>query len=183
MTMYRMELTESESRVPDWIIELEIGNGFGRNHALITDLRGSRATSIAEGGFEVTGGRSMMLELDEIPAAETAAQTADEIAMTLLEVPGTAKPSDLVLYIFHVGLSAATAQRRPAHQYYFRYAAIETKETSVRGGRPSASAISTNLKIRGRGNRHRVSFGHRNVGAGNFEPVVPTQRRTRQLYQ
>jgi hypothetical protein len=66
-----------------------------------------------------------------LPTLENACETADEIAVALLQVPGKAKPSDLVLYVLHNGLSVATAHKPPAWQHHFRYVAAETMEANV----------------------------------------------------
>jgi len=130
--MYRMEPVEKpQSPKLDWIIELEVGRGIARNFASNTDLRQSKATPTPNGNIALVGGKMLFLRLDELPTLENARETADEIAIALLHVPGKAKPSDMVLYVLFDGLSAATAHKPPAWQHYFRYVAAETMEASV----------------------------------------------------
>lgn len=132
--MYRMEPVDESQKtktLADWVIELEVGNGIARNFATITDLTHSKATPTPGGNLSVVGGRTLTLPLDELPTLENACETADELALALLEIPGKAKPSDLVLYVFHDGLCKATADNRPLWQRHFRYVAAETTEARV----------------------------------------------------
>lgn len=129
---YRMEPVESE-KLTQWIIELEVGKGLMRNIAVLTDLRRAKSTFTRDGNLSVKGGKTITLPLDELPSWESACETCDKIALALLEAQGKARPSDLVLFVIHDGLTFATAHKRPAWHSKFRYVAVEveTAETSV----------------------------------------------------
>jgi hypothetical protein len=139
--MYRMEPVENPHTLPktlsNWIIELEVGNGIGRNVAVISDLTHSKSTQSPDGKFSVVGVRTLTVPLDRMPTLENAREAADEIALALLRVPGKAKPSDLVLYVCHDGLSRATVNNPPLWQRHFRYMEVspKTAEVSPCGGR------------------------------------------------
>lgn len=119
---YRMEpLMDAPEHLAQWMIELEVGKGVGRRHALITDLRRAKTTINADGTRNVTGTRNLALRLDEQPTLENACEAADDIALALLEANGNAQPSDVVLYVIFDGLTEKTADRPPVWQHHFRY--------------------------------------------------------------
>jgi hypothetical protein len=68
---------------------------------------------------------------EPVQAGSTKGADVPTVAVALLQVPGKAKPSDLVLYVLHNGLSVATAHKPPAWQHHFRYVAAETMEANV----------------------------------------------------
>jgi len=134
---YQMEPLE-EDRITEWMIELEIGNGVGRNLAVISHLRGTKAAATPSNKFmtvgtdgklglpniALSGGKylTVPLEKDEIPnTPEAALELADQLAVALLEIPGKASPSDCVKYVFHRGLTEATKHEKPFFQHNFRY--------------------------------------------------------------
>jgi hypothetical protein len=116
---YRMEPIE-DMKLCDFTIELEVGGGIGRKLANVSDLTQGKVTKLPNGNLSVKGARTLMLPLDEEPTMATARETAEEIAMALLEA-GKAKPHHTVLFVFHDGLTAATAHKAPAWQHGFRY--------------------------------------------------------------
>jgi hypothetical protein len=123
--MYRMEPVKTPT-VPfaAWMVELEIGGGIGRNFAVVTDLRRTKRIPTLDGNVAVKGAKTRTFPLppDEIPTSpDTALEVADGIALALLQIPGKARPSDLVLYAFYDGLCAATANKPPAWQHFFKY--------------------------------------------------------------
>jgi hypothetical protein len=125
---YRMEPIE-DMKLCDFTVELEVGCGIGRKLALVTDLTQGKVTkSPKSGNLLVKGARTLTLPLDEEPTMVTARETAEVIALALLET-GKAKPHRTVLFVCHEGLTAATAHKAPAWQHGFRFVPEVTPES------------------------------------------------------
>lgn len=125
---YRMEPIE-EMKLCDFTIELEVGRGIGRKFANISDLTQGKVTKLRNGNFSVKGGRTLLLPLDEEPTMATARETAEAIALALLEA-GKAKPHHTVLFVCHDGLTAATAHKPPVWQHGFKFVPDVTPQST-----------------------------------------------------